>query len=394
MAERIQAAGNRVVQAGKTHSMELILFPIIFLFFSGVIANSFTSSAINTSPQLPATTCSSNAQALSGAQICFPTNTNGCDNSVSNCNFTSATSYSFLNPNSPFAQLLTGNVLGFLASAFSGSETPNSYQIGETLCVGFANGAYLNQTGQGITKFSCAGDIRYGNAQLPNVLPLLNATSNNGNVSIWSLNGCPNTVGVTCTNGTSSNGQYSQAETNAFYIINGTTLTTGQCTVLGVTYPQCGVFWRVFAAGGVTTFTCASSNGTLNYYGKLINLKVSTYYCLIPYSTQAGSTSASTGLASTFSVWGFIFGFILLVLGLGITLSTQIVGSGGTVGANQQGSKMAQAFGLGILVWTFIFGEFGATWLPNLPFNFGTMITVTFTAMFFLGLYWRIFSYE
>jgi hypothetical protein len=55
---------------------------------------------------------------------------------------------------------------------------------------------------------------------------------------------------------------------------------------------------------------------------------------------------------------------------------------------NDQGTKLIQALGIGILLWTFI-GLFFTAWLATLPYGTGTVILSILELVFLLGIYWQ-----
>lgn len=387
MAQRIQ-------QAGQTHAMELIFFPLIILILVGLIANTFQSSAIQTVPVLPTPFCTGNIE----PGECYPVNVNGCDASASaNCNFTAKTTFSFLNPNSPFTLLLQGNVIGFIASALSGGETLNIITSGFATCIPLIHGVFKNESGTDINNFQCQSFAIIGNATFTPVFPTtgvpLNLTSNNGNNSDWSGTGClgqPNQgpshiFGYPCFlnygNGVASfNGTTSPVSFYGFYVKNGTSFAkSSTCNIFGSGASCLSQLPYLYHAS--PTFTCPSTHLVAG-----ININATTYYCFLPVNNPITSTNS---LPNAFSGLSFLFGAILLFIGLGLAITSALIG----FSINEQGTKIAQVMGIGILTWSFVYGEFGQ-WLNSLPFNLGTITFTIFTMMFFLGLYWRLFSFD
>ena len=317
----------RISAFGQTHAMDLIFFPLILLIFVGLVANAFQSSAIQTVPVLPTPTCSGVIE----PGECYPTNVNGCDTAVSNCNFTSATQFSFLNENSPFTQLVSGNILGFIGSIFISTNAQGSNQLTE-----LNDCKALQGTGQSITSFNCVGGAS-GNGCIifPDANNFINATSNTGNTSDWS--------------------------------VIGWAYNPNNCN---------------FAA--VPTHYV-----TVTVYGYYVVLNATYYTLKFTYSP-----SLSVSVPNAFGVLGAIIGILLLFMGLGLSIAIQAVATGVSLGIDAQGARLAQAMGIGLFVWSFVYSEFGQSWLPNLPFNLGTIGFIILSVMFFLGLYWRIFSYN
>jgi hypothetical protein len=91
-------------------------------------------------------------------------------------------------------------------------------------------------------------------------------------------------------------------------------------------------------------------------------------------------------------------------MGFGFNIAFSILTNGGSLGINEQGTKLAQVLGIGLTIWAFISSEFGWIFVTNFSLSgslIGTIISlglaftyVAFSAMFFIGLYWRMFSLE
>ena len=82
-----------------------------------------------------------------------------------------------------------------------------------------------------------------------------------------------------------------------------------------------------------------------------------------------------------------VLGILMLVFGLGIGVSA--IGAG--ISINDQGTKLLQLMGIGLILWAFI-TLFTSTWLTVLDSEFtgiGTFITTVLALMFFIGIYWQ-----
>lgn len=346
MAERIR-------EAGQTHSMELIFFPLIILIMVGLVANEFQSSALQTTPVLPTPICTGTIE----PGECYPTNVNGCDQSASvNCNFTANTKFSFLNQNSPYALLLSGNILGFFNCLVGCSQvTPVSNLVDLNGCISTGG------SGQFVTSLYCAG-ASFNNPNVT-VYPPYNATSSTGNNSNWFIQGL-------AINGNAGQNIYVYAAYLNVTSHNSTVFFNKYCDAVGI---------------------CYNSPSVKCLYDNSMPWNASaTQYCLF----YVIKNTAAPNFSSTFTVFSFIGGIILLFLGLGLTVAFQVLSTGTTLGINAQATKMAQVFGLGLLSWGFVYSEFGASWLPFLPFNLNLIGFLLLTMMFFLGLYWRLFSFD
>lgn len=328
MAQRFRTGASRIIATGQEHSMSLMFFPLILLIFVGIISNNFVASGIQTTPTFTGYPCILGTGNCSLIASAVP---NGCAADIQNCNSSAITTISFLDADSPFTQLIQGNIIGFFGSIFSSN---NKQGGGNSLTQ--LNFCTANQgSGQTITSFYCQSGSGYGCFIFPDSTTLFyNATSNAGNSSNWSIEG------------------------DAF--------NPNDCNFVKIPAE------RAYA---------------LQYgYYDVFN---ATYYTL--HFQTLSSTTVS--LPNTFSIIGFLFGIVLLLGGLGLTIALAVLGSGTTIGINQQGTKMMQIIGIALIVWIFIFSEFGG-WLSVFTLGIGTIIYILLTAMYFVGIYWRLFSYN
>ena len=285
-----------------------------------------------------------------------------CNGATSYCQFHGV---SILSPSTPLYYLVVQrNPMAFLTSIFTQQEQPSGYMIGETICVPYVNGALANATGGSIQNFRCYGEVSYTDQETPTVSIPLNASSAIGNNSIWTFSGCGiancalnkdytlnQTTGLF--NYNSSNVAVNSLD--AFYIKNGTSLTAGSsCSVFDETITGCdSILPRLFDTGSVTTFTCPNTRSLAG-----ININKTSYYCLIPViTTNSGYAGSNT---NSFGFLAFLTGVVFMIIGLGMYLSFTIIGSGSSIGSNPQGTKLAQHFGIGILVFGVLDLAFGS----------------------------------
>ena len=389
-------------QDKKTTSMELIFFPIIFMIFIGVIFNNFNASGLQANGALNTTQFTRTDTSLSRHYCILGVDPNcsvqvnpmptGCAANPQNCNASALTGIQFLNSNSPFTYLLDGNLVGFLSSIFNNQEQANQYYSGITLCVPLINGVFKNVSNSNSTQnFECFGEVATLNAQTPTVLPVINASSTYGNNSIWDIKGCPNTNTVACQYPILKNQTFVLQSFYGIYIKNGTTITSSHgCTIYGSVQACSVLFPNLF--GNNPSFTCPTTS-------HLFNITNTITYCLLP-----SSNPATFSVSNSFSFFAFFAGAILLFMGFGFNLAFSILTNGGSLGINEQGTKLAQVLGIGLTIWAFISSEFGWIFITNFSLSgslIGTIISiglgfvyVVFSVMFFVGLYWRIFSLE
>lgn len=128
------------------------------------------------------------------------------------------------------------------------------------------------------------------------------------------------------------------------------------------------------AAGGIVTTVGSLSVGNLTTTDPLLNLISGNYAGLI------------TCLFTTnfLDLTGIIVGAILILLGLGIGIT--VLGLGWSMG--DQGSKLLQTVGIGILVWSFT-DLFAGTWLSVELGAIGTIVRTVLGLIFVLGVYWQ-----
>lgn len=400
-------------QDKKTTSMELIFLPIVLMIVIGVIFNNFNASGLQATGVLN-TTQFTRTDNVTGRTFCIlgvdpncnltvnPVHT-GCALSIQNCNASNLQTITFLNSNSPFTLLLQGNLIGFFSTAFNSGESQNNIYSGFTICIPLNRLNLFNATGNDIHNFICEAITAVNSTQFKPVTGTpMNATANGGNNSIWTVTGCKyssqGTGGYPCViNGNSDgfatwNGTNSVSTFYAFYIRNGSSVGEG-----AICYPNglCAttMSWAYHTGA---TFTCPNTNRVQG-----ININATTYYCLLPQINPiTPNTTASDSLPNIFSGLSFLFGVILFFAGIGLAITSALIGF--TI--NEQGTKLAQVFGIAIVIWSFITSEFGWIFVTNFSMNgdlIGTIISlvfgfvyIVFTVMFFVGTYWRLFSLE
>lgn len=348
----MSAITGRIKSGSQTHAMELLFLPLFILVIPGVISNNLASAQLQTTP-----TFATNASSPYPIGIVYPTTKSGCDASAQNCNFSTVSSFSFLNPNSPFTYLIQGNIIGFFNCLIAcQTSSPASSLRFLTGCTNFAG---LSGDNNFITSFYCAGST-WNNNGPTEFAPPYNATSSIGNNSNWLINPLPSRFNT-----------LPNALIYATYIKNGTTFQETYCDAIKICY-------------STPLFTCPSVlDAPFNNYN--------VQYCLVQLIVNGGN--GNTTFNNAFSFFGFIVSLILIFLGFGLTFAATILGSGTTIGINSQATKMCQVFGIGLLSWSLLYSEFGS-WLNDLTIGLGTIIFTMLTMMFFVGLYWRVFSYN
>ena len=307
----------------------LIMIPIVLLIGVGVLYNNLYVNGFSTTADSSACT----------SLNCPAYQSTGCS-TVSNCNFTTSTSFSFLNPNSPFTYLVQGDIIGFV-----GSFATNQAQQGPTANFQQATCTIAAGSGITVTKMKCTSlSFASSNTQFyPNV-PYTNFTSSVGNNSEWYCTNCLISAGG------------SQIIPIQFYgAYNNATLTGGAC--------------------GANT----------------------SVYCLFNLNTQQSAHyTSSSALTNAFSFFGFIIGILLLLMSLqlGGGGSITLIGSV-TFSIGDQGARLAQAAGIGLLIYLPMYSEFGSVWITSAILGFGisSIVALIIPAIFFVGVYWQLLTW-
>ena len=369
---------------GKAEGFTLVILALLILCVSGFFTANFQTYGY--SANLNTQTCITTAYTFfdysnpcNNAGPAYTNPSDSCNGNPTNCSFHTI---SLLSPSTPLYYLVVQrNPIAFFESLYTQQEQASGFMIGDTLCIPFVNGQFANASGSTIQNFKCFGSISYTDQATPTANTPLNATSAIGNNSIWTFSGCSY---AGCVNGSDyilskSTGLFhyidsnvSQATLNAFYIKNGTALTsTGNCIIYGQLINTCeSLMAKLFDTGEVTTFTCPNTSHLDGF-----NINKTTYYCLIPVITTTSGYAGSN--TNTFGFLAFLTGLVFMVIGLGIFLSFSILGSGSQIGANSQGTKLAQHYGLGILVFGVLNLAFGSG-----IFQFDTIYSGLGEAMF------------
>ncbi|MDG6998458.1 MAG: hypothetical protein JRN15_05010 [Nitrososphaerota archaeon] len=367
----------------------LVIFPLFVLILIGAVYNN-TSSTLGTS--------------FTGCQY-----TNGTINPA--CEIPS-NGITVLNPNSPYTYILQGNFMGFVTSLFSGYQQSAIGSVSSSGSVTFS-GCNFADPGPVAFAFACGSYI--ADPSIAQWVVFSTQTCNYG------FTYCP-TAGaysfVTC-----------QAQPNATNPLIPLPFLSAPCNI-NIT-PTSSTN-NPFAQQTTLSMTCSdsanqtdlncnaivpsSSSSQLSYCQqnpydqscKLANLQggVSGRFASGPAGGpgQAGTSCAVTNIGACittlfneigvqmFSFLGLFSGVILLLIGSGIGI--KIAASG--VETGEQGSKLAQVMGFGLIIWSLAFSEFG-TWLfgngslTSANGTLGPMLSAIIggilTLIFFIGMY-------
>lgn len=427
-----------VSEKGGLRAFTLMAFAVLILVLPGFLFNNLNASGLIV-PQ----TC--NAQnATAGDPNCVGNLPTGCQNVPAQCTL-NGQSLQWLSASSPFTIILKGGIFAYwTALTSSGPSTSGSAAQGpfDPLSSSGTGGQYFVANcgkGAGITN-----SIRFwiidGCTQI-NAIGRQNTSEVNATrLSNWNTgaNQC-NCVRTSPFLGLQFGPNGTSYNFNCALIGGGTSVTgfgssNSSNALNGFTYFGCDLYkgnnpetaadpWM----SAVLSIPNTASNGTVAgsyhhftayfepvtweaYFCGLYGQQPSLYQdrgssqCLQFFQTinrvpnGGGSSTLNFGLLTP--ILSFIIGLILVIIGIGLRISASGsifgTGTGFTAATNDQGTKLAQVIGFGLLIWTPLFSEFGSgswiasQWLPN-----GLDIVVGFllTAMFGAGLVWQLWSY-
>ncbi len=342
-------------------AMVLLIIPILILIGVGSIYNNLNSNGFATTAD--SSTCTSlNCPAYTGT---------GCTANITNCQLTTGTSFSFLNPNSPFTQLFSLNLVGFVNTMFESGT-----QFGPTLSqnVTFAGNGSSALAG---TWLVCPAP-QYGTSGASATFNRVHYASNYQTNSVLQFQCSNPTYGFSTTgdpflapiyftclywNGTITNSVNNPKNFFTYCNIVG----SNSSTVSAVGYAaNCWIFGN---ATDITNTICGAWSA-------------------------AQSTTTALSISNIFNFFAFVGGIILLYLALGVSGTFEILGTGVSFGDNSQGSKLAGSIGFGLILWSPIYSEFGS-WLTSTTLGFGVaaIVTILLEFIFFAGIYWQTQSY-
>ena len=302
---------------------------------------------------------------------CVLSQANPCNLNPSPCNL-SGSSFQVLNPCSTWTNLLTLNFVGLLDSFFSkcGQATQQSQTLGG-----------INAT------FT-------GNETIPGLVPVFgkHSVDISSGQSQWTSSVFPHPIkqGVTLPVILTCLGWQTVGYTNTHGFPAGTRTQSApaQCVFLDSTAApnQIALSTGCWLFGNTTDI----NNAICTNWAPGSNV----------FTDTGGSLPFNPGNILGFFL-GLLGGAILLLLAMGVNVQAATVG----VGSNPQGTKMAQTWGLGLLIWFPLYSEF-STWFTNgyLPvFNSNNgiqtgldgnilagqigIVSIILTVMMFLGLY-------
>lgn len=342
MSRVITNVTNRL-SMGEISGISLMIFSIFITVVIGIGVNNLNGTGLS-NPTTTVTTCSS----IYCPQ--YPQYSTVC-NTPSNCQFNGT--ISLFNRNSPFTYMFTLDLLGFVNSFFT-SASNNATSVVQSQIGAPSNNVTFNClfTTGGHTDFLCP-------------------TNRNG---VW----------------TEHYGTAYIASNAIQFQVNGSIYPT----VTGFTKPlyfTCLYWNNVIGSFGISTPTRTSCNVIDSGSGS--NQALFTANCwtfgnatdITSFICNAWAQSSNTpNFASVGAFFLFIGSIILLIMSLGIGGSLNIIASGFSWIPNGQGTKFAQVLGMGLLVQTILWSEFGS-WVSANNFGYGLNILVLFMLQ---GCFW------
>lgn len=329
----------------------------------------------------------------------------GCGVSSTYCQL-SGSSISFLNACSPFTNILTLNFVGFVSSFFTNCNQSVTQQ--SSISSGPVGGTGVNPS-TSYTIGSCstlstpnlvmfAYDLGCGS-----VSPSIQVTYNGSPETLQGAFGYTMFVYINIGVGGCINGNWLGSVTNSSlgtqgaassiclrqYVIPSGCLTTSCITAVTMN-ASCvitGDFPATLYANPVKSMTCTSLVVTTTD----VDLQGSG---LTNGAAGPFTSSFNGGTILTFLLGLIGVALVLFVgLGLGGSIGGSVIATGGSVGitTNPQGSKLAQTFGIGLLIWAPLYSEFN-TWFSSgyLPYGLDGLIgiiSIVLIAAFFIGTF-------
>jgi hypothetical protein len=329
------------MNARQTQGIVLMVTTLGILVLPGIVINNLQNNGlINTSQAMTCTT--------SGGGTCVLSAPVGCSVSTTNCQL-QGSSISFLNACSPFTNILTQNFAGFVNSFFTNCNQGTTQTINQNNLVE----STINTT---VTFSSC--------------------TRNTGGSLAY----------VYAWNCSTANPSLSSITLPVLFSCPSWNFVFGNLTKNISPTPSVCIFY--FTASNTIQFQASCS-----LYGPPANgfNLGSLSYAICVSLTSFKQAPAGVGGNLNSSVLGFFVSLIgaalILLLAFGATVGIATF----TAGSNPQGTKLAQTFGIALLLWGPLNSEF-SPWFTSgfLPYGLDGVIgiiSIALTAAFFVGAY-------
>ena len=370
----------------------------------GGVFNLYTNSGlVNSACPNPTTgqptTCNSQVFSLT----CAPSGTNpspicsnlasvGCQVNNASCTLQGNTGLSVLNPNSPFTTLLSGNLLGFAKSLFGTFNPITGLTLSGTPQYPWDTFGVNNSNYQRGFAY-CNTPSNPNNVPVPATPKFVDIYQCNinsaiaGSYSYWVSN-AGNGLGGLCLNvavGCAS-------QTNIEYALNvGLPVAPGTPASPQVNNTMYALGYN----GALNPGVALSHNGQSGYLIFLSTIlnnnhfnSTYQYQFKVFYVGQTSTTNGPNNIQTlTLVAFGFaivIGGIIIIMLILGLSVGALTV----SAAVNNQGTRLAQAAGISLLVWSVLYSEF-SSWLSPaiLPNGIDILLGLFLTGSIFCGIF-------
>lgn len=321
----------------------------------------------------------------SQAQVCNPLTDTctlsanvGCQYNIANCQLQGST-LQFLNPCSTWTNILTLNYIGFINSFF-------------TNC-----GQYVQQqtttlnSNQSAIGTGVIGPQQGGNATFTGCNTTTADPFGLGLINFKCPTSAPSPLYV---NGVQLTSPYHFSCGQFLIVIGNGTSSPPKPSLASCTMSDSGT-----STTFISSVSCWLYQPTT---GPLPNIRESICKAgtLFTYGVSLGTGVVSSSSISFGSILSFALsllgGVILIFIGLGLNVSSGVATINASIGSNPQGSKLAQTFGMGLLVFFPLYSEFN-TWFSNgyLPYGLDGdifagqlgIVSVAIVVLMFFGLY-------
>lgn len=419
----------------KLYPMALIILSLTILVLPGVLFNAFATTGFKSAD--PVLTCPGWADVTCQGSV-----TEGCQAVPTQCSLNNGVTLAFLNQASPFTQVLSGNIFGLFSSLSSNGNANRgpfdasgggAYYTADCYVKGVTAGASQNITSNSFAALisSCTqtnpdrsnltkaqaftwGDWNFNLLGVSQVnIPFYNIINNATyaltcyNQGYWFISNQPSIgyaiEGCDYYKGAGYSPPANPNVNPVYSFLIGVPCHLGVGSCKAQTFPTGNTHIEIFIQPQnwdtqfcVNAFTVATQNQA-TWYGSQQCTNMETWFV-----SPHGGASFNFGFFTPFLT--ILLGLVLFLIGTGINVQGggSIFGSGTQlgVGTNEQGTKLAQIMGLGLLAWTPLYSEF-STWFTSglLPFGLdgaitaiatgGGIVTFALTTMFFAGVIWQ-----
>lgn len=389
-----------------------IVLSLLLIVGVGVLFNNSAASGLGN----PVTMACN--QAGAPLDTCQNSSSVGCQLDPAQCSL-SGTSISFLSGNSPFTDVIQGNILGLFQN-LNGQNSATQH-------------GPFDVTGQGqFYTVNCQGSYTKGTDEWQNFNFDAGCTqTDNGNANLsqsaavsflnWNpaLSGVSKTLALFHLVTNATHFFHCQAETQinytaiigySYYGCDEVVGTVGNLAIPGIPH------WSMMLAIPNQIIYRLNSTAYMHFSIFAQPQNWDALFCAqsqeFPSNTPpflffpqcqnffTSTAGVSTGGLTSFN-WGFLtpliafaLGIVLFIIGLNMTISAggSIIGTGTSflVGTGSQGARLAQSMGVGLLVFAPLYSEFIGpidSWVSVLPNGLAVIVPIILAGFFFFGCY-------